>query len=80
MLGFEGDDLFMPVHDSTVGLDRPFHYFVSIFQIDNGHLRRSGIVTLLADANEAVGFERLREQSSGRGQTALLEIIHLHRY
>jgi hypothetical protein len=60
-LGFEGDDLAVPVHDGTVGLDRPSRNVVAILELDDDNLGLRGLVLLFSDAHVVVGFECLRE-------------------
>lgn len=55
-LGLEGNDLLVPVHDSTVGLDRPARYVVAILELDNDNFGLCGFVLLLPNANEGVGL------------------------
>jgi hypothetical protein len=53
-LSFQSNDLFIPVHDSTVGLDGPARYVVAIFQLDNDNLGLGGFILLFPNANEGV--------------------------
>lgn len=53
-LGLESNDLLVPVHDSTVGLDRPACYVVAILELDNDNFGLSGFVLLFPNANERV--------------------------
>lgn len=53
-LGLESNDLFVPVHDSTVGLDRPARYVVAILELDNDNFGLGGFVLLFPNANVRV--------------------------
>lgn len=65
LLGLEGDDVEVPVHDSTIGLDRPSGDIIVVLQVDDDDLGRCGLVLLLADADVVIGLESLnyRKQS-----------------
>ena len=58
-LGLQGDDLLIPVHDGTVGLDGPSRHVVAILEFDNDNFGRSALVLLFSYANVRVGFECL---------------------
>ena len=60
LLSFQGDDLFRPMHDRTVGLDGPTNDVVVVFQIDDDDLRRGTLRGLLAHTHIAVGFKCLK--------------------
>lgn len=55
-LGFQGDDVPGPVHDSTVRVDRPFGDFIIVLQVDNNHLRFIIFAELLTDTDEVIRF------------------------
>ncbi len=46
--GFERDDLSGPVHDRTVGLDRPSDDLIAILELDDYDLRLRILIRLLA--------------------------------
>lgn len=58
-LRLEGDDLALPVHDSTVGLDGPPCDIVVVLELDDDDFGLGGFALLLADAHVRVGFECL---------------------
>lgn len=73
---FECDDLLVPVHDSTVGVDGPPYDFIVVLEVDNDDLRFVFFVEFLPDANERVGFEclsgelaKLLSRSKGHSET-----------
>jgi hypothetical protein len=53
-LSLESNDLFVPVHDSTVGLDGPARYVVAILELNNDNFGLGGFVFLFPNANEGV--------------------------
>ncbi|PNY29194.1 Uncharacterized protein TCAP_00893 [Tolypocladium capitatum] len=63
-LGLEGDDVPIPVHDGTVGLDGPTRDIVAILELDDDDLGLSGLALLFSDADVGVGFERLQRGTS----------------
>lgn len=63
-LGLEGNDLSVPVHDSTVGLDWPACHIVAILELDDNDLRLGRLALLLSDAYVRVGLECLGKVSS----------------
>lgn len=58
-LSLEGNDLAVPVHDGTVGLDGPAGDVVAILELDDDDLWLCGFVLLLANTNVGIGFECL---------------------
>lgn len=54
LLGLEGDDVEVPVHNSTVSLDGPAGDIVVVLQVDDDDLGRSGLVLLLAYADVVI--------------------------
>ena len=50
-LGFEGDDVFAPVHDSTISINRPSDDFIVVFQIHYDHLRFLFVADFLSYAD-----------------------------
>lgn len=52
----EGDDVFEPVHDRTVGVDRALDDFIVVLQVDDDDLRLILFAEFLPDANEMIGF------------------------
>lgn len=63
-LCLECNDLLIPVHDSTVRVDRPPYDFIVIFEVDNDNLRFVIFVDFLANADEGIGFESLDGKSA----------------
>ena len=60
-LGFERNDLLVPVHDSAIGLDWPLGDLIVVLEVnddDFGIARALGV--LLSDTDIVVGFKRLR--------------------
>ena len=55
-LSLESDDVFEPMHDSTVRVDRALDDLIVVLQVDDNDLRFIFFVELLADANEVVRF------------------------
>jgi hypothetical protein len=51
-LRLEGDNLARPVHDGTVGLDRPADDIVPVLELDDEDFGRRGLVFLVPDADE----------------------------
>lgn len=47
-LSLESNDLSVPVHDGTVGLDRPTGDVVAILELNNNNLRLGSFVLLLS--------------------------------
>lgn len=58
-LSLEGDDLSVPVHDGTVGLDRPASNIVTILELDNNNFGLGGLALLFSHADVRVGLECL---------------------
>lgn len=58
-LCLEGNDLFLPVHDGTVGLDGSPRNIVVVLELDNDDLGLGCFALLLPDAHVRVGFECL---------------------
>jgi hypothetical protein len=56
LIRFEGNDLLVPVHDGTIGLDRSSNDLIVMFKVDNNDFRVSIFAEFLANANEVVGF------------------------
>lgn len=63
-LGFQRDDLLGPVHDGTVGLDRPPRNSIAILEVDDNDFRGCRAGFLFAYANERIGFEGLGRASA----------------
>lgn len=59
-LGLESDDLALPVHDGTVGLDGTSGDIVAVLQVDDDDFGRAAGL-LFSDANVRVGLECLEE-------------------
>ena len=57
--GLKGDDVLVPVHDGTIGLDRSARDIVVVLQVDNDDLGRCVLRRSLANADEAIGFQGL---------------------
>jgi len=55
-LSTEGDDLFRPVHDGTVGSDGAARDCIVILEVDNDNFWLGRVGELLAYANVVVGF------------------------
>ena len=55
-MGFEGNDLLIPMHDGTVGLDRPLDDFIIVFEIDYDDLGVGAFWNGLAYADVMVGL------------------------
>lgn len=53
-LSLQGDNVEVPVHDSTVGLDGPSGYIVAILQIDDDDFWGCGFVFLFAYADVVI--------------------------
>jgi hypothetical protein len=66
LVGAQGDDGLLPVHDGAVGLDGAAHDIVVVFEVYDDDFGLGSLVELLADAEVVVGLERLRNQH-GRG-------------
>ena len=58
-LGLEGDDLALPVHDSTVSLDGSPCDIVVVLELDDDDFWLGSFALLLANADVRVGFECL---------------------
>lgn len=58
-LGLEGDDLAVPVHDGTVGLDGPACDVVAILELDDDDFGLCGFALLLSNTNVGIGLECL---------------------
>ena len=54
LLGSEGDDGLLPVHDGTVSLDGASHNIIVVLEVDDDDFGLSGFVELLADAEVMV--------------------------
>lgn len=63
-LCLESDDLFVPVHNSTVGFDRSSDDIVIVLQIDNHDFGGCGSRLCFSDAYEGIGFESLDRMSA----------------
>lgn len=59
LICLEGDDLPLPVHDGTVGLDWPSCNLIVVLEIDNDDLRVGILGQLLADADIMIGLKGL---------------------
>ena len=55
-LRLEGNDVFVPVHDSTIGIDGASDDFIVVFEVDDDDLWFVFIVELLPDADIVIGF------------------------
>ena len=55
-LGFQGNDVAGPVHNSTVRIDRPLNDFIIVFQVDDNHLGLIVFAELLTDTNVVIRF------------------------
>lgn len=55
-LSLESDDVFEPMHDGTVRVDRALDDFIVVLQVDDNDLRFIFFAEFLPDANEVVGF------------------------
>jgi hypothetical protein len=58
-LSLESNDLSVPVHDGTVGLDRPTGDVVAILELDDNDLRLGSFVLLFSHTHVGVGLECL---------------------
>lgn len=56
LLGFESNDLLVPMHDGTVGLNRPLHDLIVVFEVDYDDLGVGAFRDSLADAYVVVGL------------------------
>lgn len=53
-LSLESNNLSVPVHDGTVGLDRPTSHVVTILELNNNNLRLGSFVLLLSHTHVGV--------------------------
>jgi hypothetical protein len=58
-LSLEGDNVLAPVHDRTVGIDRPPHDLIVVLQVNNDDLWLVVLIELLANTNIVIRFEGL---------------------
>ena len=58
-LSFESDDIFGPVHNSTISVDGTFDNFIVVLQVDNDNLRLIIVMEFLANADETIRFKSL---------------------
>lgn len=56
LIRFEGNDLLIPVHDGTIGLDWSSNDLIVMFETDDDDFRVGIFAEFLANANEVVGF------------------------
>lgn len=55
-LGFERNDLLVPVHDGAIGLDWPPDDIEVVLEVDDDDLGRGALVSLLADTDIVIRF------------------------
>lgn len=65
-LCLQRDDLLRPVHDGTIRLDGSSDGIIVVLEVDDYDFGGGGIILLLADADEGVGFEGLDKTSALR--------------
>jgi hypothetical protein len=58
-LSLEGDNVLAPVHDCTVGIDRPPHDLIVVLQVNNDDLWLVVLFELLANTDIVIRFEGL---------------------
>ena len=59
LLGLEGDDQLVPVHDGAVSLDRSTGDIIVVVEVDDDDLWLGVIIEPLTNADESVRFQRL---------------------
>ena len=64
LLRFESDYELVPMHDCTVGLDRPPDNVIGILEVYNDDLWRRVLIELLTDADVIVRFKSLESLST----------------
>ena len=78
LLCLQGNDLLRPVHDSTIGLDRPPHDTIVVLEIDDNDFRGCIVVGFFAYAYVVVRFQRLTDRSVRI--PVLIAAFNLHKY
>ena len=61
-LGLECNDLLMPVHDGTIGLNGPSDDIVAVVELDDDYFGLRGFINFLTDTEKLVGLERLMKK------------------
>lgn len=55
-LGLERNDLLIPMHDGTIGLDRSPHDLIAFLEVDDDDFRRCFFTSLLTHTDIVVGL------------------------
>ena len=59
LLCLECNDLFSPMHDGTIGLNRSLNYIIIVLEIDYDDFRTCALGICLSNTDIMVGFESL---------------------